>query len=305
MNLGDIAASGFTSGIITMTDVLNLNVFSVPKQQMMEQLGDRLSELINLYRKYGFQIYFLGGETGDLPHQVQTVVFDIAVHARGMKRDLVLGNVKHGDTIWGFASDGQAVWEDETNSGMMSNGLTLARIALMSKTYTKKYPDLVRFGGAYEGCFEVADGREGRSLSHALISPTRQWAIVIKLLLDKLKARKLTRFLHGITMNTGGGATKAINLGTGGITYVKKMPSPPKIFTVIQSASGESWRDMYKDFNNGVGVDIIGDEKIESVLSEVSAETGVNLYRLGKCHYHGNKKNNVELVTPFGTFKYS
>lgn len=306
MNLGDTAAAGFTSGIITVTDVLNLNGFSVPKQQIMEQLSDRLSELIKLYRKYGFQIYFLGGETADLPHQVQTVAFDIAVHARAMKKDLVLGNVQHGDTIWGLASDGQAVWEDETNSGLMSNGLTLARIALMSRQYTGKYPDLVRSGGAYEGCFGVADGGEGRSLGHALISPTRQWAIVIKLLLDKLKERKLTRLLHGITMNTGGGATKATHLGTGGIMYVKNMPFPPKIFTAIQAASDESWRDMYKGFNCGIGIDIIGDEKIKPVLSEVSTETGVTLHRLGMCHYrHRNEKNNVELGTPFGNFEYS
>jgi phosphoribosylformylglycinamidine cyclo-ligase len=303
MNMGDIAAAGFTSGIITVTDVLNLNSFSVPKQQIMEQLSDRLSELIKLYRKFGFNIYFLGGETADLPHQVQTVAFDIAVHARAMKKDLVLGNVRHSDTIWGFASDGQAVWEDELNSGIMSNGLTLARMALMSRAYTQKYPDLVRIGGTYEGRFRVTDS-EWRA--RALISPTRQWAVVIKLLLDKLKERKIIKYLHGITMNTGSGATKIANLGTGGIVYQKTMPYPPKIFHAIQAASNESWRDMYKDFNCGVGIDIIGDEKIKPVLLEVLAETGVGLYQLGICHYRpGNEKNKVELITPFGTFEYS
>ena len=302
MNTGDIAAAGFTAGVITVTDVLNVNGFNVPKQHIMEQIGDRLSELIKLYRKYGFQIYFLGGETADLPHQVQTVAFDIAVHARAMKKDLVLGNVQHGDIIWGFASDGQAVWEDELNSGIMSNGLTLARMALMSRAYTKKYPDLVRIGGAYEGRFCVADS-EGRA--HALISPTRQWAIVIKMLLDKLKERKATHLLHGITMNTGGGATKIAHLGTGGITYQKKMPYPPEIFHEIQIASNESWFDMYKGFNCGIGIDIIGDEKINLVVQEVSAETRVILHRLGMCHYRSrNEKNKVELITPFGTFTF-
>lgn len=308
MNTGDIAAAGFTSGVITVNDVLNLNGFNVPKPVIMEQIGSRLSKLIEMYRFFGFKMYFLGGETADLPHQVQTAAFDVGVHARAQKSDLVLGNVQPGDRIWGFASEGQAVWEDEPNSGIMSNGLTLARIATMSGIYTEKHPDLVRHGGTYEGRFLVGSKSEilgDMTIDQALISPTRQWAILIKMLLDELKERKCLHMLHGITMNTGGGATKVLHLGKGSIYYRKRMPEPPAIFQVIQSESGEAWVDMYKGFNCGVGLDIIGDTKLSPILEALSAATGIRLYELGTCVSHSGTGNKVWLQTDFGDFDYS
>ncbi|MFZ2187567.1 MAG: hypothetical protein WAV46_02995 [Candidatus Moraniibacteriota bacterium] len=302
MNTGDIAAAGFVSGLMIVKDVIDLNRFHVPKDVVMEQIGDRLAELKALYRQHGFKMYFLGGETADLPHQVQTGVLNVCVDARAEESDLVLGNVQSGDLIWGFASDGQAVWEDEPNSGIMSNGLTLGRMCTMSRDYTAKYPDLVRQDGTYEGRFFVNDDGKGRLIGEALISPTRQWAILIKVLLDKLKERKLIHLLHGITMNTGGGATKVLHLGKGGIIYQKQMPAPPKIFDVIQAESGEAWRNMYEDFNCGIGIDIVGDDRLEPLLSEVREETGVHLYVLGECEPWAGEGNKVALQTPFGYF---
>lgn len=306
MNTGDIAAAGFTSGVMTMTDILNLNGFAVPKQVLMEQISERLAELKSLYRSYGFQMYFLGGETADLPHQVQTVAFDVNVHARAQERDLILGNVQSGDSIWGFSSAGRAVWETDENSGIMSNGLTLGRIALMSRAYTEKYPDLVRIGGSYEGVFRVGDQSvlldNGMTVDQALISPTRQWAILIKVLIDELKVRGFLHLLHGITMNTGGGATKVLHLGKGGILYRKTMPYPPGIFQLIQYESDETWGNMYKDFNCGIGIDVIGDLGIGPFLEEVAKKTGIRLHLLGKCFPSGEAGNKVELLTPFGTF---
>ncbi len=308
MNTGDIAAAGFTHGLMTVTDILNVNGFNVPKQIIMEQIGERLAELRDLYRQHGFKMYFLGGETADLPHQVQTVAFDVNVHARAMERDLILGNVQEGDRIWGFASNGRASWESEVNSGIMSNGLTLARTVLMDKSYTEKYPDLVRQGGAYTGKFLVdfrPAGLDGMMIGEALTSPTRQWAILIKLLIDMLKEENALHLLHGITMNTGGGATKVLHLGKGKMFYRKSMPDPPKIFTAIQYHSGEQWHDMYQNFNCGVGIDVIGDASLAPFLSQVEREACVLLYELGECHYWvGGRENKVELKTPFGIFEY-
>lgn len=305
MNTGDVAAAGFTSGLMTLTDILNLNSAKVPKQVIMEQIGSRLAELVELYRKFGFQIHFLGGETGDLPNQIQTCVFDVNVHARAQEKDIIIGNVEPGDHIWGFASDGQAVWENELNSGIMSNGLTLAQVSTMSQSYTEKYPDLVRRGGSYEGRFLVGAQSEilgDMTIDQALIAPTRQWALLIKILLDELKVRGLTHLLHGITMNTGGGATKVVHLGKGGILYQKRMPNPPGIFHLIQEESKETWRDMYKDFNCGIGIDVIGDVKLRSVLDIVKEKTSVSLYDLGECQSWPGEENKVELETPFGNF---
>ncbi len=307
MNTGDIAAAGFVSGLMTVTDILNVNGFNVPKQVIMEQIGDRLAELRDMYRHHGFKLYFLGGETADLPHQVQTVAFDVNVHARALESDLILGNVQEGDHIWGFVSDSQASWEDEPNSGMMSNGLTLGRIVTMDVSYTEKHPDLVRQGGAYTGKFSVdfplAD-MDGMTIGEALTSPTRQWAILIKLLIGLLKEENSLHLLHGITMNTGGGATKVLHLGKGGILYRKQMPPPPGIFSLIQRESGETWRNMYQNFNCGIGIDIVGDKRLGEFLQWVVGITSLSMYELGKCYLSDGKENKVELLTPYGQFEY-
>lgn len=308
MNLGDIAASGFVFGKIVVTDVININKANVPKEEVMEQIGIRFDELMEIYRKYGFNIFFLGGETADLPDQVINIVFDVGVYARAKESEVIVGNVKLGDKIYGFASDGQATWEEEYNSGLMANGLTLARIGTMSGTYTDKYPELRRQNGSYEGRFKVNETPSlrvslGIPVSHALISPTRQFSILIRLLLEKLKERNIFDKLHGISMNTGGGATKIGHVGKG-ILYRKIMPVPPPIFQIIHDETDEAWRNMFEGFNCGVGIDIIGEDgpEFEDVLREVSQETKVTLYELGFCEQHKEGGNKVILATDYGIF---
>ncbi|MEK7494839.1 MAG: hypothetical protein AAB519_02385 [Patescibacteria group bacterium] len=306
MNMGDIAASGFVSDAIVVTDVLNVNGFNIPKDMVMEQVGSRFGELLDLYRSFGFQIYFLGGETADLPDQVQTAVFDVGVNARANESDLIFGNVRPGDFIWGFASDGRANWESEANSGIMSNGLTLARRSTMWNGYTEQYPDLIGPGKSYLGSFRVgerADPSDDMSVDQMLISPTRQWAILIKVIIDKLKRRDMLPLLHGISMNTGGGATKIAHVGTG-IVYHKVMPTPPRIFQIVKQASEEGWQDMFTDLNCGIGIDIVGHKSIGEVLREAETETGIILHELGTCKSWKGQGNRVELETPYGTFRY-
>ena len=86
MNTGDIAASGFVFGKWVITDVMNINSFNLPKDLIMEQVGLRISEVLNMYKDNGFNMtYFLGGETADLPTQVKSIVFDVAIYARDRK----------------------------------------------------------------------------------------------------------------------------------------------------------------------------------------------------------------------------
>lgn len=307
MNGGDIAASGFVFWLWLITQIININALNVPKELIMKQNALRMESLLKLYESYGFKIiFFMGGETADLPDQVQSVVYDVDISAEAYDHELVLGNVQPGDQIHGFASDGQAAWESVPNSGIMANGLTLARTCLMLEEYGKKYPFLVRRDGKYQGRFTVMDKPDmlgGMTVSQALLSPTRQWAILIRLLIEKLKQEKIFHMLHGISMNTGGGTTKIAHVGQG-ILYLKTMPYPPSIFYLIQSESGENWRNMYQNFNCGVGIDVVGQnsEKFDEALKYVSQVTGVKLFRLGECRENTDKKNSVVLQTPFGNF---
>jgi phosphoribosylformylglycinamidine cyclo-ligase len=308
MNLGDIAASGFVSGLITITDVVDIRNMpgKIPKDEILEQIAIRFSELRRLYQRFGFIIRITGGETGDLPDQVKNIVFNIAVNARALKSDIIKGNVKPDDKIWGFASNGKATWEKEFNSGIMDNGLTLGRTYLMSWKYTEKYPFLLRDGGEFKGKFQAAASFLGpRTVSEDLISPTRHFPILIKILIDKLKAAGIMHLLHGISLNTGGGATKIKHVGKG-IVYRKKMPKVPGIFTLIQAESDEKWRDMFMDFNCGVGLDIVGenDPEFEKILRSVEKETQIKLFELGDCKKSRSGKNRVKISTDYGDFHY-
>ncbi|MFH0923692.1 MAG: hypothetical protein V1825_03080 [Candidatus Falkowbacteria bacterium] len=307
MNTGDIAASGFVFGQWVITQVININGINLPKDIIMKQIALRVAWLLQLYRDYGFNAtFFMGGETADLPDQTNSMVYDMDIYARAKETDLIVGNVRPGDKIYGFASNGQAVWEEESNSGLMSNGLTLARTDLMDVSYGKLYPFLIRGKGAYRGGFKVNDKPDilgGMTVSEAILSPTRQWAIVIRMIIEKLKEKGIFHMLHGISMNTGGGATKICHVGEG-ILYKKIMPVPPPIFQLIQSESGESWQNMFEDFNCGVGIDVVGEdnEEFAIALKEVADETEIKLFELGRCEKHKGKGNNIFLDTPYGWF---
>lgn len=303
MNSGDMAAAGFV-GAQYWTDVLNVNSRNAPKEVLLRQIKRRFVELRGIYREHGFQVLWLGGETADLPQQVQTLAFDVAMLGMARRRDVIKGDIRPGDRIWGFASDGQAAWENEPNSGIMSNGLTLARTCLMDVGYNETYPQLMVPGSRYEGRFTVCgqtDMLGGMTVGDAIISPTRQWAILIKILIGKLVAADALHLLHGISMNTGGGASKIANLGNGGILFSKEMPIPPPIFQLIQQESEEYWRNMFRTFNCGVGLDVVGDSELRPFLKETEAEARVRLFELGVCASLGDSSRNVvQLSTPYG-----
>ena len=122
-------------------------------------------------------------------------------------------------------------------------------------------------------------------------------------MIEKLKERGIFSMLHGISMNTGGGATKIGHVGQG-IVYLKEMPEPPAIFRLIKEESGETWRNMHRTFNCGVGLDIVGqdDPAFESVLKLVGELTGIEMFELGVCRKNRGKKNRVVLQTGFGKF---
>lgn len=307
MNMGDIAASGFLYNTITWSN--NLNVGLAPtqdfKQVLMQAFASRFAELKRMYEEAGFHIKFLGGETADLPDQVSGSVFDVTVHGREPEENIITGNVQPGDVIYGFASHGKATWETQYNSGIMSNGLTLAGTCLGWSGYSKQYPNL-RLKNPFRGRYKVGDADpllRQSSVFEALLSPTRQWPLVIKCLVSELAERNILHMLHGISMNTGGGATKIGHVGSG-IHYVKDMPPPPPIFKLIQREDKVSWQEMYQAFNCGVGLDVVGADhnEFDEAVRAVVETTQVEAYPLGIAYASGNRANTVTLNTPFGRF---
>lgn len=307
MNTGDVAASGFVERYY-ITQINAINSGNVPKEIILKGIAIGTARLIELYKKYGIDIVCMGGETADLPDQVKSFVIDIDVESEMDAGNVIAGNIQPGDTIFGFSSGGKAIWEDKSNSGIMSNGLTMARTRLMHASYSEKYPFLCREEKPFQGRFKVGSYIVpiGMMSSGSILSPTRQWAIVIKLLIEELKKRKALHLLHGISMNTGGGATKIKNIGKG-IIYRKYMPEPLPIFKLIQAETGEYWENMFVTFNCGIGLDIVGSNKnnvLWRAIGVVSRKTRIKAYIFGDCHRSGSKENRIILETAYGTFKY-
>lgn len=308
MNTGDVACAGFTDTYL-VTDALAINKANAPKDEIMKQLALGMAKAIELYRQHGITLKFLGGETADLVDQTQNYILDVDVYSRTRWSNLIQGKVVPGDVIYGFSSAGRAVWEEVENSGIMSNGLTLGRKGLLQPSYCEQYPFLSDpkkpFFGRYDAAWPVTG--TDMTISQSLLSPTRQWCFVIKKLFDERKCWSPRDLFHGISMNTGGGATKVKNLGQG-ITYNKTMPAPPPFFRFIQEATNESWENMYTSFNMGVGLDVVvnlqDSPASEEIIRTVAEKTGVACWKLGECTASADGKNHVVLNTDYGTFSY-
>jgi phosphoribosylformylglycinamidine cyclo-ligase len=306
MNTSDIAACGFVYRI-ELTDVIDINSLLLPKADILKEFALGFAELKILYEKYGINLDILGGETADLPDQVTTIVSNADARSSMPEEFLISGNVAPGDKIYGFSSAGQATWENRPNSGIMANGLTMGRKVLMHRNYSHVYPFLCHPDKPFRGRFHVEDylSELQMTVSEALLSPTRQWALLIRRLLDILTEENMDHLLHGICINTGGGLTKVLNLGQG-IRYVKNIPTPPPVFHLIQKESGETWDNMFTSFNCGVGIEIIGNDEegdLSYAIRKVSEETGVESFFLGKCEKASSAQNLVIIESEYGVFK--
>ena len=143
------------------------------------------------------------------------------------------------------------------------------------------------------------------TVGEAILSPTRQWAIVIREILVELNSRGISKMLHGISINTGGGATKIANLGHN-VTYVKQMPEPAPLFQFVQAETKQPREHMYTTFNCGIGIDIVGENNQDfiDVVRNAVLNCGLKLSLLGSVVASYDNKNHVTLNTPYGRFKY-
>ena len=299
MNLDDIICVGAKP--INFVDYIALNPFRVPRVELLKVLSSGFRECLNLLRRYGINILFSGGETADLPDQIQTIDISGTINGR-VKLSMVISGerIKSGDLIIGLRSGGKTKYEKRENSGIMCNGLTLARLCLMSKEYQRKYPEISAGERGYYGRFRVDQYLDelGMTVGEALTSPTRLFAPVIMRILDKYG-----EYISGLIHNTGGGQTKCLRIGRN-IHYVKDdLFEVDPIFRLIQRESGESWRAMFEDYNMGVGFEIIADREVAEEILSISEGFGLEARIIGRCE-KSDGSNKVTIISPFGKFQY-
>ncbi len=305
MNLDDFLCIGATGNIFFSNNlgrnsqIIKANVVGT----IIKEYYDYSEKLTTL----GLNVKMCGGETADIGDLVKTLVVDASAFTTMKKLDVIdASNIKSNDVIVGLASYGKASYEDEYNSGIGSNGLTLARHGILSHIYYAKYPECYDRGldekFVFFGKYKLTDKVNDLNLTigKALLSPTRTYAPIIKDILKEFRNE-----IHGIIHNTGGGQTKILNFGKG-IKYNKNnLFRIPKIFEIIQRSSETQWKEMFSVFNMGHRMELLCDESIAPEIMKIAKKYKIDSKIIGYCEKSPIKgKNVLDLKSEFGSFTY-
>ena len=183
----------------------------------------------------------------------------------------------------------------------MCNFITLARHCLMKREYETKYPEIRDPDGkGYYGrfSFDDFDYELGMTVGEAIVSPTRLFAPVTSKILEKFRLH-----VKGLVHNTGRGQTKSLGLGRN-VHYIKdNLPDPDPIFRLIQRESKETWREMYRGGNMGIGMEVIVDQEAAEDVLSVPESFGLGAQVIGKCEM-SKERNKLTIKSPFGGFQY-
>ncbi|HRQ31406.1 MAG TPA: phosphoribosylformylglycinamidine cyclo-ligase, partial [Saprospiraceae bacterium] len=283
MNLDDMACVGCTDQII-ISSTIGRNKHLIPKE-VLEVILNASASFIQKMKALGINIYHSGGETADVGDIVRTIDVGFTAFARMRREDLVVNNIKPGDAIIGFASFGQAGYEDQYNGGMGSNGLTSARHDVFSKIYQNKYPESFDpktdktfiYSGTKKLTDKIDTGSVEIEAGKLVLSPTRTYLPLLN---------KILRFhrknIHGIIHNTGGAQTKVLKF-VENCTIIKDnlFPVPP-LFRLIQNESGTDWNEMYKVFNMGHRLEIYIEPQFGKELLQIASEMNIESRIIGR-----------------------
>ena len=307
MNLDDIICVGKpTSILLSNTIGRNKKLIS---GEIIATIIQSYEEYVEKLRDQGIPIFTGGGETADVGDLVRTLIADSTLITRMKRQDVINPQtIREGDVIIGLSSFGKANYENlEYNSGIGSNGLTLARHGLLNHIYYDKYPECYApeidkelvFFGKYDLNDEVPN--TPLSVGEAILSPTRTYAPILMEIFKEDYSQ-----IHAIFHNTGGGQTKCLKFGHE-IHYIKDnlFPIPP-IFSMIQESSQISWEEMYRVFNMGNLLEIIcSEEYAKNKIIPIARKFSVDAQIIGYLEKSKMKnENQLTLSSPQGKFKY-
>jgi phosphoribosylformylglycinamidine cyclo-ligase len=303
MNIDDLACVGAVDSLL-LNDTLNRNKLLIPGE-VVAIVIDEFDKFSKKLTQMGVAVSFGGGETADVGDLIRTIDVICTVTARLPRKKVVANNrIQAGDVIVGLASSGQAAYEDAFNSGIGSNGLTLARHGTLHPDYRTKYPeayDPAICETAFSGKHHLTDTDPHLpfDVGTALLSSTRPYAPIIR----EILARNFEG-VHGLVHCTGGGQTKCLNAGKG-IYYVKDALFPiPRIFEIIQESSNADWREMYQVFNMGYRMDIICPPGTAAQFIDISQKYHIDAKIIGKCEKSPDSTNHVTIITEGQKFTF-
>ena len=211
MNTDDVLCVGADVPML-LSSTIGRNKHLIPGE-VIAAIINGTEDFLARMRDLGLEIYLTGGETADVGDLVRTVIVDSTVTCR-MKRSDVIDNrnIAAGDVIVGFASYGQASYEDRYNGGMGSNGLTSARHDVLHHAIAAQYPEsydsAIPENLVYSGRYALTDPTEipGVDMGRLILSPTRTYAPIIRTMLKEYRQQ-----IHGMVHCSGGAQTKVLH----------------------------------------------------------------------------------------------
>jgi phosphoribosylformylglycinamidine cyclo-ligase len=305
MNLDDMLCVGIYDNLL-FSSTIDRNKRLIPAD-VLQAVIEGSQAFFDRMRSFGVNIAYMGGETADVGDVVRTIAVNGTMTARWPKSKLVTNEkIKAGDVIVGLAGFGQSKYESAYNSGLASNGLTSARHDILNKWYGSQHPESYDTGldesvvyiGPHRMTDIVEETDRSYSIGQLLLSPTRTFAPVMKVLLeDHFDA------IHGLIHCSGGGQTKCMKYVPEDVHIIKdNLFEPPVIFQLIQQASKSDDREMYQVFNMGTRLEIYTNEKNADEIISVSKAFGVDARVIGRVE--ASNTRSLTIQTPNGALAY-
>jgi phosphoribosylformylglycinamidine cyclo-ligase len=272
---------------------------------VLQAIIEGTQEFFDEMSRHNVNIHFMGGETADVGDVVRTIAVNGTMAARWRRTEIITNeNIAPGQVIVGLASFGLAVYEQNFNSGIGSNGLTSARHDVLNKFYAQNFPesfdDTLDEEVVYIGLSRMTDDlmvtfRDqaiNTTAGKLLLSPTRTFAPVVKAILEQQFDT-----IAGLIHSSGGGQTKCMKYMPDGVKVVKdNLFETPKIFQLIQESSGADEREMYQVFNMGCRMEVYTNEKNADDIISIAQSFGVDAQIIGRVE--AADRNSLEVQLP-------
>ncbi len=210
----------------------------------------------------------IGGETAEMPGFYAEGEYDLAGFAVGIVEDAHLidgSSVTVGDKLIGIAS-----------SGLHSNGYSLVRKVLLDHHRLDLNSPIEELGGV---------------LGDELLRPTR---IYVKTVLNLVRDFKIGAIAHITGGGIPGNLPRVIPKGCKAIVQKGTWDIPP-IFPFLQEKGNIPEEEMFKTFNNGIGMILIVKNKEASEILERLRSMGEKVFLIGEIG-KAEKEEKIELI---------
>ncbi|MHB1297686.1 MAG: phosphoribosylformylglycinamidine cyclo-ligase [Gemmatimonadaceae bacterium] len=194
-----------------------------------------------------------GGETAEMPGVYTPPDYDLAGFIVGLVEEdevITSAGVRDGDVLVGLAS-----------TGLHTNGYSLARRIVNERLKL--------------GPHDPFPGADGKSVADVLLAVHRSYLPVLGDVLPRI---------HAMAHITGGGIPG--NLDRALPSHLDAVVETsawqvPSVFQVLQEAGGVETAEMFRAFNQGVGMIVITDESGAAAVRDLAGRAGVDNWIIG------------------------